>query len=400
MSNNQLTEEEQIALEKYQKKKEQDAKRQRTYYAKNKDKILQKRKASALQKKETLNSALSKLAISTPVEETVNENIELQIEEEKEEPNIQPTTKKSNYTAEDIVNLIKNDKTIIKPNTRKTYISSIRRAFNLSKCDDLKNCLNSYKKMIDNIENAKKYTTNSIKQTLQTILFVNDKYQLFKNMFSDKKATELKKHFGTAFEKSKDNSRNELEEKQQTEEFPSFAEYLSKVKTQFGVKSKEYLVALLYSHFTVRDNFADLVIIATQKEDDGKSNFLLKTRTNTLKFIINDFKTKNKYQKLQFTVPKGELKTLLNSWINDKRLAYGDVLFKGKLTTFVSKLNKKLGYNDLGGVGIFRHMRVTELYENKNLSFEERNKLSQEMGHSLVIQKQYKRNLKVDGKAV
>ena len=42
-------------------------------------------------------------------------------------------------------------------------------------------------------------------------------------------------------------------------------------------------------------------------------------------------------------------------------------------------------------------MRVSDLYkgDKQNLSFEEREALSNEMGHSLTVQKQYKRYLKV-----
>lgn len=398
MSNNQLTEQEQLALEKYEKQKAQDRARQRTYYAKNKTAILEKRKLTNATKKKTLNSALQKLAISTPVEENVV--LQIEEEEEKEEEEEEETVgPNSNYTQDEIVSLIKNDNNIQSENTRKTYISSIRRAFRMTKCKDLKSCLKSYRKMINNIEDST-YKTNSIKQTLQTILFVNDSYNIFMNLFSKKLGSDLKKHFQTAFEKSKDKSRKELKEKQKTQEYPSFKELISKAKSKFGQKSKEYLIILLYSQFTVRDNFGELKIISDEIEDDGKNNFLLKT-TKVLKFIINDFKTAGKFQQLHYIVPKGELYTLINWWIDNKKLAFGSYLFgKTKMSSFISKTNEKLGYKSLGGVNLYRHARITDLYKNKNISFEERHKLTQEMGHGMMTQERYRRNLTVNGESI
>lgn len=393
MSNN-LTEEEQQEIQKYERRKAQDRARQRTYYAKNKTAILEKRKLANDKKKTLLNSALSKLAIiSTPVEE----NVVLQIEEEKEEETIGPD---SNYTQDEIISLIKNDKTFKTPKTQKTYITDIKRLFKITKCQDLKNCVNAYTKMIPNIENSKEYSINTIKQTIQIVLFINDKYNLFQNMFSKKKADELKKIFTKSLDKFKDKSMKQTEQRQYDIIYPSFKELISKAKSKFGKKSKEYIIILLYSQFTVRDNFNLLKIISDENEDDGKNNFLLKT-TNVLKFIINDFKTAGKFQQLHYTVPKGELYTLINWWIDNKKLKYGDNLFgKTKMSSFISKTNEKLGYKNLGGVNLYRHARITDLYKDKNISFEERNNLSLEMGHGMMTQEKYRRNLTVNGESI
>jgi hypothetical protein len=395
MSNNQLTEEEQQELQKYERRKAQDRARQRTYYAKNKANILEKRKVANAKKKETLNSALSKLAISTPVEE----NVVLQIEEEKEEEEETVVGPNSNYTQDEIISLIKNDKTFKTPQTQKTYITDVKRLFKITKCQDLKNCVNAYKKMITNIENSKEYSINTIKQTIQIVLFINDKYNLFQNMFSKKKADELKKHFTKSLDKFKDKSMKQTEQRQYDIIYPSFKELFSKAKSKFGQKSKEYLIVLLYSQFTVRDNFNKLKIISDENEDDGENNFLLKT-TKVLKFIINDFKTAGKFQQLHYTVPKGELYTLINWWIDNKKLAYGSYLFgKTKMSSFISKTNESLGYK-LGGVNLYRHARITDLYKDKNISFEQRNKLSNEMGHGMMTQEKYRRNLTVNGESI
>ena len=205
----------------------------------------------------------------------------------------------------------------------------------------------------------------------------------------------MKKFFKSAFEKFKDKSITQLEVAQKTIHYPSFNEYLDRVTNKYGEASKEYLISYLYSQFTVRDDFKNMKIIQKNSDDNKEDNFIL-INGNKMMFIINNFKTKNKYQRLEFTVT-GKLKTLLLQWTKTKKIGYNDLLFgKSSLSPFVSKLNKSLGYDNLKGVNIYRHMRVSDLYKGKkDLTFEEREKLSNEMGHSLIVQSQYKRNLKV-----
>jgi hypothetical protein len=193
---------------------------------------------------------------------------------------------------------------------------------------------------------------------------------------------------------NKEKSITELEQTQQTVEYPTFNEYLNKVINQYGETSKEYLVSLLYSQFTLRDDYKGLKIIQHNSDDNKQYNFLL-INGNKMVFIINNFKTKNKYQRLEFIVT-GQLNKLLLEWTKTKKIGYGDLLFgKSSLSPFVSKLNKSLGYEGLAGVNIYRHMRVSDVHQKKNITFEERLQLADSMGHSITVQKQYKRNLKV-----
>jgi hypothetical protein len=307
------------------------------------------------------------------------------------------------FTEQEIIELIKNDKNITKK-TRETYVVDIRRVFTTTGCSNMKACLTSYKKMITSIVNGKNpktqqsYSINSIKQTLQSVLFVGTKYMdNFELLFKKPKASQIKKYITTQFEKYKELSKNQNTERQSTKEYPTFQQYLQKVIERFGENSKEYLISYLYSVFTVRDNFKKMLIIDNIKDNNGKDNFLLISR-NKIMFIVNDFKTKKKYERLEFTVTS-KLKQMLKAYINDpinvkNREKFGNYLFgKSSLSPFVSKLNKSLGYDDVASINVFRHMRISDL--NPNISFEERKKLSDSMGHSITVQSQYRRNLKV-----
>lgn len=398
MPNDQLTEDERIAMEKNEKRKLLARERSKRYYANddNRKKVLAKQKQYREGQKRLIMNALSKIQRQVPVSNS-DTNYDADSDTDLGENEIiyeAPTQKrKMNYTQDQIIELLKQDNDFKSENTRKTYISSVRRIFTMTGCPDMKSCLNSYKKMSNNIEKSD-YSTNSIKQTIQAILFISDKYNILHNLFSNKKADDLKKHFTTLFAKFKEKSITELETTQNTVEYPTFTEYLGKLSQIVDKNSKEWLVAKLYSQFTVRDNFANMKIIESINEDNKTDNFLLITRTKIL-ILINKFKTKNKYNRLEFVVT-GELKKILNNYIDKHNLSYGDTLFgKSSLSPFVSKMNKKLGYNDLKGVNIYRHMRISELYKGKNITFEERNNLAEQMGHSLLVQKNYKRNLKV-----
>ena len=383
-----LNEEQRIALEKAEKKRAQERARSKKYYHSNPRRVLDRQKTARDKKKNEMDQIRTQLrncAITEPEPEptdyTQMENVVL--------PN-----NKSNYTQEDIINLLKNDTNIKSDNTRRTYIVDIKRLFKMTGCADMKKCLNSYKKMLGSIEKSQ-YSINSIKQTIQSLLFVSDKYNILHNLFSKNKADNLKKFFKSAFEKYKDKSITELEQKQSTIAYPTFNEYLNKVKNKYGETSKQYLISYAYSQFSVRDDFKNMKIIQRLTDDNKEDNFLL-INGNKMMFIINNFKTSKKYQRLEFTV-LGKLKKLLLEWTKNKKIGNGDFLFgKSPLSQFVSELNKSLGYDkQFGGINIYRHMRVSDLYKNKDLTFQEREKLSNEMGHSLIVQKQYKRYLKV-----
>ena len=387
----ELSEEQRKSLLQHEKKKAQDRARQKAYYDRNPRKVLDRQKNARQKAKDEVEEIRKMFAIHTIQDDNLDDIQEQNVVVEEPQVNI---SNNSNYTQDEIIALIKNDKNIKSKNTRSTYVSSIKRLFTMTGCTDMKKCLNSYKKMLNSIEKSD-YSINSIKQTLQSLLFVADKYNILHNLFSKKKADDLKKFFKSAFEKFKDKSITQLEVAQKTIHYPSFNEYLDRVTNKYGEASKEYLISYLYSQFTVRDDFKNMKIIQKNSDDNKEDNFIL-INGNKMMFIINNFKTKNKYERLEFTIT-GKLKTLLLQWTKTKKIGYNDFLFgKSSLSPFVSKLNKSLGYDNLKGVNIYRHMRVSDLYKGKkDLTFEEREKLSNEMGHSLIVQSQYRRNLKV-----
>lgn len=435
----QLTDEQRTELEKTKKKKEQSRIRSQRYYEKHKHKVLNSQKL-AREKKSNQNKQIQNELQDCYNNEPQSDYTQME-NEVIEQPVDVSNLDKIDFTKAELLALIKNDKSIVSEKTRDTYYQDIIRVFQVSGCDDFKKCLTNYKKMMNSIINSKKpikpikpkklskkkqkeaeekqketekekepepepeaYAINTIKQTIQSIMFVGTQYMNdFKRLFNEQKASNIKKYFDTQFQKYKELSRLELEEKQQNTEYPTFDEYLGKVLEKYGENSKEYMVSYLYSLFTVRDNFKAMTLIDNKKSDDGKNNFLLITRTKIM-FIVNDFKTKRKYEKLEYTVTDEKLKDLLKQWIENpknvtNRKKNGNYLLgKTSLSPFISQLNKSLGYtNNMGGINIYRHMRVSDIHTTPNITFEERKKLADTMAHSITVASDYirKNNLKV-----
>jgi hypothetical protein len=373
--------EEQLILDKYNRQLELGRARSKRNYEKNKEKILSDRKESRQTVKKKLIEFKEKNAIQNIVVEP--------------EPEHEPVFDKSDIkvlTLEDCLNLIQNSDYTISSKT--TYLTDIKRFFKLSKCINFQECFQKPQHMIDVILESD-FAINTKKQTLQIIIILIDKFSVFKLVnISKKQAKKVRDLFQYHFDEYKEKS-NDLNQERAKMKIPSFNQYLSKVTAEYNKNSKEYLIILLYSVLTLRDNFKAMKIIQNKNENDETNNFLLLQNVNNktnLTFIVNNYKTKGRYDKFQFAVPTGELKTKLLDWISFKKLNYGDYLFgKSSLSSFISNLNKTLFSDTIGGVNLLRHIRVSET--DPNLSFEERNKLAANMLHSMATQKKYRQQI-------
>ena len=187
------------------------------------------------------------------------------------------------------------------------------------------------------------------------------------------------------FEVKKIISTEQNNDKSQHDEVPSFDEYLKKCKKTFGGNSKEFLVAKFYDELTVRDDFG---LILTDKPLD-KTNYLL-VKPKSIEIVINNYKTDKKHGVISHTLTKA-LEKLTRAYIATNHLKMGDFLFGSEhLSSFVSKMNKTLGYSS--GVGLFRHMKITE--QSENSTPEQRVVLAAAMAHSPVVQLKYLRKKK------
>jgi hypothetical protein len=225
---------------------------------------------------------------------------------------------------------------------------------------------------------------NTRKELFQMILYLIDKLKLPISL-------KIKRQFIQQFEIYKISSNDYSTEKQETAPIYSFKEYLEKVKDEYGVISKFYVLSKLYSEVTLRDDFI-LKIVPSIQETNEEENFIIVPLKDKLTIIINNYKTFEKYGQIKVKLSTS-LSNLIRDYMSNEKLGNNDYLFGNKnLSTYVSKMNKTIGVN--AGINEYRHMSVTDLL-NTQPSAEERQKLSQLMKHSPITQIKYIRKNKL-----
>ena len=360
--------------EKYIHQKELARLRQQKFYQANKEKVNEKRRANTKLLNELKN----------------NQHVGEQFAEQKEpEPVviapkiIKKATKKTVIDYNEIITLLEQLKAngIIKTDgTLKKYKGDVKRLVEITKCENINDCLKQPEEIISIID-ASEFSINTKKSLYQTIVFLVDNLKL---NYSKKIFDAYKKAFDVYKLKSLDVSK--AKEKIIILPLP---EYLEQVKTHFGENSKMYVLARLYDEVTMRDNFQLKIVAQIKDALNDKINYIVRSKSQYT-LVMNDYKTSGKYGKLQIKLSK-PLTTLLKQYIVEHSLDTGDYLFGDKkLSNFISVNNKLLGVKD--GINYFRHAKITQELDGKDLSAEERVELAAKMNHSVIVQLRYLRN--------
>lgn len=373
MENNQETKEE--------RRKRLARERAKRIYAEKKDDILAYKKNKYENEKKVPKEEQKKRG-RKPIEKTYS---------------VPKVNKKTKYTEDELINLINTDDEIKAEDTKKYHTANIRRFFNTAECEDLSCLKKDYKLAFNRVETAtnrftgEPYLPQTIQHTLKTILLIFNRYA--PNFVSSKIKEYLQNKINQYTLQTIDYNDN----KRETDIYPTFNDYIKKVKNKYGTDSKEYLVAKLYSEFSIRDDYGDAPILYAPISSKEINYFVLKK--NYVYFILNVYKTSNRYSSVKYTFSHN-VSNLIKKYINNNNINTGGSMFDGKLigkflfdgnlSPFVSNMNKELGYTNLGGINIFRHIRISELDGD---NYEEKAKLLNEMGHSALTQPKYRRNL-------
>ena len=162
----------------------------------------------------------------------------------------------------------------------------------------------------------------------------------------------------------------------------NFTTYLQKIKTQYGVDSKEFLLASYYNELTLRDDFG-LKIVDT----DSEGNYLL-VSPEKIEIVINTYKT-DRYGTIRHKMTK-PLEKLTRAYMTKNNLKIGDLLFGAdKLSSFIVKMNRDAGFD--GGINYLRHSKISTVFPD--MTPEQKVALSKVMKHSPVVQKKYVRKM-------
>ena len=375
--------------------------RQKRYYNAHKEKLLEKKKTIYQLGRELFNTKNEKELPNDskfiPIDEQTHETPNETHDEPNIEPTIEPIQKSNNkkiiYDKEKTLEFLK-QYNFASESTRKSYLNNCNMVFKaIPECTNIQVCLNKHASVIKNITELP-YALNSKKAIYQTIVFLIDKLEL-------KISDNIKNQYLDKFSEFKINSKEQTVEKQndaiEKNIYPTFEEYLAKANEFYGKSSKEYLVAKMYQEIPIRDNFQLFVVSNSNSTQDTTKNFLVLPRSKgKLKIVLNTFKTEGKYKKQEYEL-SGELTKLLLEYIKTTNIKTDEPLFP-KLSQFVSKTNKILGYGNHGGVGIYRHIAVSEGLNKISQMPKEKQTvakmdLSKKLLHSVNTQSQYKRIL-------
>lgn len=303
-------------------------------------------------------------------------------------------------------------------NSYTTYRSSIRKMFSLGNCTTIFGCLRGddgegYKRILDKIEKSDGLV-NTKKATYQSMLLMFD--QFLKEHMEKAEFDKMKKAINLKHREADHYSREETRWRVINETVPKTDVYLKRVKDAYGEASKEYLLCYLYlKGLCCRDNYKEMHLVHKLEDanDDEKNYMVIHDNPHFCQIILNEYKTSAHYDTIKYTLnfdnaEESKLYDLLTDWINkktDKQQKY--VFGTSSESSTLSKINKALGYiykgngkqykqKSVGGVNFLRHIVVSSHLTNKKLSYAEKVEIADSMGHSIVTQATYERQIEYD----
>lgn len=278
--------------------------------------------------------------------------------------------------------------------TRKTHQQRIKTFFFITEIDNLHQA-NESEKIISSMKIAtfgkkmKRYRTNSLKNLMESFLFCLDKMNI--NLGSNSRI-KLQDYYNSL--KIVSNDELNTSKISNLNSVMNFDTYMEKIKTKFGIESKQFLLISLYNVCTARDDF-DLYIVSTQEETgmDTTKNYLV-IKDNEYFLCIQAYKTSNKKDKI-FIQLESPLVKLIDDYMKLHKIEIGGRLFptkNGSNSTFITKMSKDIGINR-GGISYLRHSKISTELGKMDMDPLARVELAKKCFHNIMTQYSYLRYL-------
>ncbi len=292
------------------------------------------------------------------------------------------------------------DQRKIKENSLKSYLISLKKLNHNEEIEDL-NFLDDKKHIIEKIEllalpTQKNYLT-AILVALQTQKNKEKLIEFYKEVLDKKN-----EKYSNFIKQNKKTEKQEMNWTTMKDLNLIRKQYEKKIK-EFEIKDKEtlnnknlnmlqeYLISALYTlKAPIRLDYAPMEIIKKRKDIEEDKNYLLNIGRNKKKFIIQEFKTKNKYGTQEIDIPP-KLNTIINMWLKHNKTnsfllnSRGGNLTANGLGKLITKTFKGTGKNIT--LNLLRHIFISE---NVDLEAVKHNKkLAEEMLHSEGMQEDY-----------
>jgi hypothetical protein len=165
-----------------------------------------------------------------------------------------------------------------------------------------------------------------------------------------------------------------------------------KLTETYGINSKENIVFNLYIEATKRDDFGQIKIVPSIKNCNTTDNYIIIPKRGIISIFIQQHKTQGKYTAEQEPLSI-ELSAAIRIYIKNNNIT--EILFtEPKLSPFLKKTMKKIGFPKITGTTAIRHLIVANKFRNPDLTVEQATSLSKTMKHKPATQMDYVRNVK------
>ena len=353
--NQEIDKKNEIIIQKYLKMQEQCRLRQKKYYDKHKETILNDRKIKRSNKTEVFCECNTVLDLPT------------------------------------ILKKLDESEIITNENTRQCHKNRMMTFFEITKILDLSKDIEDYDSIIDKIDNSTygknsiEYKPNSKKNLLESFLFCLDKLNI-------KIEQMIREKYQDYYLKIKLKCNDQLEDKRinQEDSVISYEDYEQKILDRFCIESKEYLMIRIYKEVTCRDDL-DLYIIKDEEKykDDLTKNYLIDNE-NKYTILLQAYKTSKNKNPIKIKLST-DLDKLIHEYIIKNNIK--DRLFPSKHGlnfSFINMMNKKIGMK--GGINLIRHIIITSGLLKMDL--DERVQMAKNSFHSISTQRDYNRQQK------
>ena len=299
----------------------------------------------------------------------------------------------------DYQELILQHRPALKPNSAKTYAVSLK---SLSPKDSTNfGWLDDVDYVLSQLE---KYKDTTRKNVLNAVIVVSEKDgEPFKRY-----TTERDKYNEKYAELTKAHKKTESQEKNWVD-WPDYQSMVSEMKEDVkDLKGKDwswrekqrfqdYVIALLYSFYPLRNDFADVKIVnkktfnnTTTQQREEQNYLMTEQNGHKMSLILNEYKTSKKYGEKTIEL-NTEVKKALRKWLqhNDSGYLLTDKHGKALGSNGITKSLARVGQRRLGkslGSSLLRHSYLSDKYKDIN---EEKQKDADLMGHSVEMQDGY-----------
>lgn len=295
---------------------------------------------------------------------------------------------------ENVVDTIKKNRPNLKDNSIKqyqTHLNKLKKLFETDNYDFLKNVDEVMDKLSDKHYTSQRNTLNAIIILLMALNSDNEfdelieQYQKIRDSKNQQYIDE-NKDGNKISEKQKPNfaEMSEIQEMLRTMENEIKSKGLKKKENLTGKEKELLMVFTIYSfliNIPLRNDLAGTILTTRYSklsEEEKKANNYLVSQKNSMKMILNNYKTNKTYGQKEISIPK-HVEKILRMYIKATGKKSGDVLF-------VSSKDTPLSRNAMSQLLI----KTSKKYLNKSISSTMIRKIvvSHELGDALKKQKE------------